>query len=163
MMVEYSQSIDFLNTGSSQIRFHSDSGCKYRMGRIEVLIRKIGQKYRLLPKEIKYGTVCYQGAVKADQAGPYLSLFLFYHLQTSFLAQKSLAGDNRGLVSSPDRIAADQEPIDDRPGLDIRQVSRELYGNAIMSITDMLTLAKLIADGVTISSIKPFFMPRVRV
>ena len=64
---------------------------------------------------------------------------------------------------SPDRTATDQEPIDERPGLNIRQVSRELYGNAIKSITDMLALAKLIADGATISSIKPFSMPRVHV
>ena len=153
MMVEYSRSIDFLNTGSSQIRFQSDSDCKYRMGRIEGLKRKIIQEYRLLPKEIEYGAVNYQGAVKADQAGPYLSLHLFYHLQIAFLTQESLAGDNESLVRSPDRTATNEEPIDERPGLDVRKVNRELYRNAIKSIMDMLTFAKLIDDGALLTTI----------
>lgn len=144
MILEYAQSIDYLNTSSSQIRFQSDVDSKHRMDKIEGLKRTIIQEYRLIPKEIGYGAVNYQGAVKANQAGPYLSLHLFYHLQIAFLTQESLAGDDESLVRPPDRTVTNEEPIDQRPGLDIRKVNQELYRNAIKSITDMLTFAKLI-------------------
>ena len=153
MMLEYAQSIDFLNTGSSQIRFQPDSDCRHRMDNIEGLKRKIIQEYRLLPKEVGYGAVNYQAAVKADQAGPYLSLHLFYHLQIVFLAQESLAGDDESLKRPPDRTVTNEEPIDERPGLDIRKVNQELYRNAIKSITDMLTFAKLIDDRALLTTI----------
>ena len=145
-MLEYAQSIDYLNTSSSQIRFQSDSDCRHRMDKIEGLKRTIIQEYRLLPKEIGYGAVNYQSAVKANQAGQYLSLHLFYHLNVAFLTQESLAGDDESLVKPPDRTVTNEEPIDERPGLDIRKVNQELYRNAIKSITDMLTFAKLIDD-----------------
>ena len=77
MMLEYAQSIDFLNTGSSQIKFQINSDSRHRMDNIEKLKRKIIEEYRLLPKEISYGAVKYQAAVKANQAGPYVSLQLF--------------------------------------------------------------------------------------
>lgn len=153
MMLEYAQSIDFLNTGSSQIRFQSDSDCRQRMGRIERLKRKIIQEYRLLPKEIGYGAVNYHAAVKSNQAGPYLSLHLFYHLQIAFLTQESLAGDDESLVRSPDRTVTIEEPIDERPSLDIRKANQELYRHAIKSITDMLTFAKLIDDSALLTTI----------
>lgn len=146
MMIEYAQSIDFLNTSSSQIRFQSDPDGRHRMDRIEGLKRKIIQEYRLLPKEIGYGAVNYQAAMKASQAAPYLSLHLFYHMLIAFLTQESLAGDNDSLVRPPDRSFTNEEPIDERPHLDIRKVNEELYRNAIKSITDMLTFAKLIDD-----------------
>ena len=153
MMLVYAQSIDFLNTSSSQIRFQSDSNCRHRMDRIEGLKRKTIQEYRLLPKEIGYGAVNYQAAVKANQAGAYLSLHLFYHLQIAFLAQESLAGDDESLVRPPDRTVTNEEPIDQRPGLDIRKVNQELYRNSIKSITDMLTFARLIDDTALLTTI----------
>ena len=146
MMLEYAQSIDYLNTSSSQIRFQSDSNCMHRMDKIEALKRTIIQEYRLTPKEIGYGAVNYQAAMKANQAARYLSLHLFYHMQIAFLTQESLAGDNESLVRPPDRSVTNEEPIDERPGLDVRRVNEELYRNAIKSITDMLTFAKLIDD-----------------
>ena len=153
MMLEYAKSIDFLNTGSSQIRFQSDFDSRNRMNRIEGLKRKIIKEYRLLPKEIGYGAVKYQAAVKANQAGPYLSLHLFYHLQIAFLTQESLAGDDESLERPPDRTVTNEEPIDERLGLDIRKVNQELYRNAIKSITDMLTFAKLIDDRALLTTI----------
>lgn len=153
MMLDYAQSIDFLNTGSSQIRFQSDSDCRHRMDRIKGLKRKIVQEYQLLPKEIGYGAVNYQAAVKANQAGPYLSLHLFYHMQIAFLTQESLAGDDQSLVRHPERTLTNEEPIDERPDLDIRKVNQELYRNAIKSIIDMLTFAKLIDDRALLTTI----------
>ena len=130
------------------------------MDNIEKLKRKIIEEYRLLPKEISYGAVKYQAAVKANQAGPYLSLHLFYYLQIAFLTQESLAGDDESLVRPPDRTVTNEEPIDQRPGLDIRKVNQELYRNAIKSITDLLTFAKLIDDRALLTTIfinQPFF------
>ena len=152
-MLEYAQSVDYLNTGSSQIRFQSDSDCRHRMDKIEELKGSIIQEYRLLPKEIGYGAVNYQAAVKTNQAGAYLSLHFFYHLQIAFLTQESLAGDDESLVRPPDRTVTNEEPIDKRPGLDIRKVNQELYRNAIKSITDMLTFAKLIDDWALLTTI----------
>ena len=146
MMIEYAQSIDFLNTSSSQIRYQSDPDGRHRMDRIEGLKRTIIQEYRLIPKEIGYGAVNYQTALKANQAAPYLSLHFFFHMQIAFLTQESLAGDDESLVRPPDRSVTNEEPIDERPDLDIRKVNEELYRNAIKSITDMLTFAKLIDD-----------------
>ena len=153
MMLEYAQSIDFLNTNSSQIRFQSDSDCKSRIDKVEGLKRKIIQEYRLLPREIGYGAINYQTALNASQAGPYLSLHLFYHLQIAFLAQESLAGDSENPVKPPDRTVTYEEPIDQRPDQDIREVNQELYRNAIKSITDMLTFAKLIDDRALLTTI----------
>lgn len=72
------------------------------MDKIESLKRTIIEEYQLLPKEIGYSAVNYQAAVKANQAGPYLSLHLFYHLQIAFLTQESLAGDNESLERPAD-------------------------------------------------------------
>ena len=153
MMLEYAQSIEFLNTGSSQIRFQSDSDCESRMDKVEALKRNIIREYRLLTKEIVYGAVNYQAAVRASQAGPYLSLHLFYHLQIAFLTQESLAGDNKNLGTPPDRTVTGDEPINNRQDLDIREVNRSLYRHAIKSITDMLTFAKLIDDRALLTTI----------
>ena len=56
-------------------------------------------------------------------------------------------------MRSPDRTATNEDTIAESPGLDIRQVNRELHRNAIRSITDMLTLAKLIDDGRLLTTI----------
>lgn len=95
----------------------------------------------------------YQGAVKADQAESYVSLHLSCYLQIASLTQESLASDDGSLVRSPDRTAPNEEPLHESPGLNIRQVNRELYRNAIKSITDMLTFAKLIDDGALLTTI----------
>ena len=60
---------------------------------------KVNRKSKLRTNE-----QVYQGAVKADQAEPCLSLNLSYHLQIAFLTQESLASDNESLVRYPDHI-----------------------------------------------------------
>lgn len=152
-MLAYAQSIDFLNTGSRQIRFQSSTESDHRMDRIEELKGNIIQEYRLVPKEISFGANYYQAAVKAGQAGPYLLLHLQYHLQIAFLTQESLAGEEESLVRAPDRSVTNEEPIDRRPNLDIRRVNQELYRNSIKCITDLLTFAKLIDDRALLTTI----------
>ena len=152
MIRVYAQSIDFLNTGSRQIRFQTNSDDTHRMDRIEELKRIIIEEGRLVPKEIGFGAIYYQAAVKAGQAGPYLILHLFYHLQIAFLTQESLAGDLAGekerknLAKEPNRTVTVEVPMDERPNLDLRTVNQELYRDSIKSITDLLTFAKLIDD-----------------
>lgn len=152
MMLAYAQAIDFLNTGSRQIRFQSELDGD-RMDRIEELKAHDIQEYRLVPREIGFGANQYQAAVNAGQAGPYLLLHLQYHLQIAFLAQESLAGEEESLAKPPDRSVTVEEPIDRRPNLDVRKVNQELYQASIKSITDMLTFAKLIDERALLTTI----------
>ncbi len=153
MMLSYATSIDFLNTRSRQIRFQPRSDREMEMDQIEKLKGAMIEEYRLVPKEIAFGANQYQAAVKVGQAGPYLLLHLQYHLQIAFLTQESLAGEEENLLKAPDRSVTVEEPIDRRPNLDIRRVNQELYRNAIKSITDMLTFAKLIDDRALLTTV----------
>ena len=153
MMLKYAESIDFLNTGSRQIRYQSDEDNEHRMNRIEQLKGQLIEGYRLIPKDVAFGANCYQAAVSAGQAGPYLLLHLQYHLQIAFLTQESLAGEEEKLARAPDRSVTVEEPIDRRPHLDVRRVNQELYRNSIKCITDMLTFAKLIDERALLTTI----------
>ena len=153
MMRIYAQSIDFLNTRSRQIRFQPRADREIEMDQLEKLKGNMIEEYRLVPKETAFGANQYQTAVKTGQAGPYLLLHLQYHLQIAFLTQESLAGEEENLVRAPDRSVTVEEPIDRRPNLDVRQVNQELYRNAIKSITDMLTFAKLIHDRALLTTV----------
>ncbi len=132
MMLSIAQSIDFLNTGASQIRFQTQMDDTHRMERIDELKNNMIEEYKLIPKEIQFGAVQYKAAVKAHQAGPYLLLHLEYQLQIVFLTQESLADDE-------DDISIDEIPVSDA-----KKANQELYRSAIKAITDMLTFAKLI-------------------
>ncbi|KAL6714757.1 hypothetical protein ACLMJK_008182 [Lecanora helva] len=153
MMLSYAQSIDFLNTRSRQIRFQPPSDIEVEMDQLEKLKGSMIEEYRMVPKEIGFGANQYQAAVKAGQAGPYLLLHLQYHLQLAFLTQESLAGEEEKLRRAPDRSVTVEEPIDRRPGLDVRKVNQELYRMAIKAITDMLTFAKLIDDRALLTTV----------
>ncbi|KAK3174824.1 hypothetical protein OEA41_002070 [Lepraria neglecta] len=150
MMLIYAQCLDFLNTGSRQIRFQPRSDSERRMDRIEELKSNVIREYRLVPKELRFGANCYQAAVKAGRAGPYLLLHLQYYLQIAFLTQESLAGEEEAAEKPPSRNITDE---DRKRGLELRKVNRESYRNAIKSITDMLTFAKLIDNRALLSTV----------
>ena len=150
MMLIYAQCLDFLNTGSRQIRFQPRSDSERRMDRIEELKSNLIREYRLVPKELGFGANCYQAAVKAGQAGPYLLLHLQCYLQIAFLTQESLAGEEEAAEIPPSRNITDE---DRKRGLELRKVNRESYRNAIKSITDMLTFAKLIDNRALLSTV----------
>ena len=150
MMLSYAQCLDFLNTGSRQIRFQPRSDSERRMDRIEELKSNTIQEYRLVPKELGFGGNCYQAAVRAGQAGPYLLLHFQYYLQIAFLTQESLAGEEEAPVKSLDRTVVDH---DRKRKLELRKVNRELYRNAIKSITDMLTFTKLINNRALLTTV----------
>ncbi|KAG8532544.1 uncharacterized protein KY384_002421 [Bacidia gigantensis] len=139
IMLQVSQSIDFLNTGASQISHPSNQGLDDRIGRINSLRSNMMQTYRTLPKEVSFGAMPYRAAVEAAQAGPYLLLHLQYHLQIAFLCQESFV--EQGVVKF---AGQDSNALADRR-------AKDLYKNSIKAITDLLTIAKLIDDRPTVS------------
>ena len=139
MMLSYAQSVDYLNTGSSQIRFQSSHDNTQRMDRLEALKQNLMREYRFLPKEVSFGAIFYRGAVKAGQAGPYLLLHLQYLCQIAFLTHESLSDEEHSTEqpqSGPE--AADRARL--------KKTNQELYKKAIKSIADMLTFTKLIDE-----------------
>ena len=139
MMLSYAQSIDYLNTGASQIRFQTQYEELERMNRLEVLKQNLMREYRSLPKEVSFGAIFYRAAVKAGQAGPYLLLHLQYLCQMAFLTQESLSDEEH----STDQPQSGSEAADRAR---LKKTNQELYKKAIKSIADMLTFAKLIDE-----------------
>ncbi|KAI9875398.1 MAG: hypothetical protein M1830_008526 [Pleopsidium flavum] len=147
MMLAFAPSIETLNTDSSQCQSSSDRS--HRMDLLEELKCDILQNYQLVPQDIRFGAIFYQAAVESRQAGPYLVLHLFFHLQIAFLTQESLSLHEE-LPGKPCDIPATNDghlnPVKDDKGAGSarRKMNEELYRNAIRSITDLLTFAKLI-------------------
>ncbi len=139
MMLSYAQSIDYLNTGASQIRFQIQYEEIERMNRLEILKQNLMREYRSLPKEVSFGAIFYRAAVKAGQAGPYLLLHLQYLCQMAFLTQESLSDEEHS--KEPPQTASEAA---DRARL--KKTNQELYKKAIKSIADMLTFTKLIDE-----------------
>lgn len=158
MMQTYAASIEFLNTESgNDCHTNSSAEAKQRMAQIEQFQSDIIQTYRLIPQEIRFGAIFYQAAVKSHQAGPYLLLHLYFHLQIAFLTQERLAVDE-ALLAKPDDTSAtsnvDSNLLQRRKSAISleRKATEGLYRNAIKSITDLLTIAKLIDDRTILAS-----------
>jgi len=146
MMLAFAPSIETLNTDSSHGQSFSDRS--HRMELLEELKCDILQNYQLVPQDIRFGAIFYQAAVESRQAGPYLVLHLFFHLQIAFLTQESLALNEEMACNTPTTNDGHANSFkDDRgAGSAKRKMNEELYRNAIRSITDLLTFAKLIDD-----------------
>ena len=135
MMLGVAQSVDFLNTGASQISHHSKQEDSDRLARVEGIKASLIRTYRSLPKQVSFGAIYYQSAVAAAQAGPYLLLHLQYHLQIAFLSQESLAETSGTTNTNP------PQPVNN-----VEKTKHDLYKSSIKAITDLLTIAKLIDD-----------------
>jgi len=144
MMLLFAQSIDFLNTRSSQMLSQSKANEKHTQDPVKTLRSDMIREYRLIPRGSSFGAVQYQDAVSRGQAGPYLLLHLQYYLQMAFLAQESLAGIGDEL-SKTTRLQ-DERGKGDGARRHERETLQDLYKNSIKAITDMLTFAKLIDD-----------------
>ncbi|KAI9721901.1 MAG: hypothetical protein M1828_004996 [Chrysothrix sp. TS-e1954] len=144
MMQVYARSTEFLNTDSRQLQRRRPSQPTLYGEQAESIKRQLIQEYSQLPKDIRYGAICYRSAVKSGQAAPYLVLHLFYHMHMAFLTQESLT------VSEERSPKASAEPEtythSHDPEVELRKTNEEIYRKAIKSIRDMVTLAKLI-DG----------------
>ena len=164
MMLSYAESIEFLNTSSSQAQGGARLDEMHRKDRLAELKDNLRKKYQSLPREIKFGALYYQAAVKAGQASPYLLIHLQYHLQIAFLTQESMAGEEASFGSLEGTVDEDGRlnlPEDDQQrDFDMRKTNEELYRSSIRSITDMLMFAKRINDSALLSTFwmnQPFF------
>lgn len=121
-----------------------------RKSRIAELKQELMTRYQSIPREIKFGAIYYQAAVRSGLAAPYLLLHHQYHLQIAFLAQEDMAGEDssrgpvEGTVSEDGRLnlPKDHQERDSN----MRKSNEELYRSSIRAITDMLTFAKHIDD-----------------
>lgn len=137
IMLLCAQSIDFLNTGSSQIRFQSEKDSSLRMERLEGLKTRLLREYKCLPKEVTFGAVFYQAASKAGQAGIYLLLHLHYYCQIAFLTQEILSGKEHNSQSLKDSIPSNA---------DLSTTNKYLYRMAIKCIAKTITFTKLVDE-----------------
>ena len=138
MMLAYAQSIDFLNTGSSQIRFQTPEDGLHRKERLEGLKQSLMREYRALPKEVSFGAIFYRAAVSSGQAGAYLLLHLQYHGQIAFLTQESLSDHRHNPEYNGNVANADVQRL--------LNTNKELYKKSVKSVADMLTFTKLIDE-----------------
>ena len=139
IMLSCAQSIDFINTGASQIRFQSEEDNLQRLDRIETLKQNLIREYRSLPKEVSWAAIFYRAAVNSGQAGAYLLLHLQYHCQIAFLAQESLSDQRHDPKAVP---ATTQNGEKSR----LFKVNQELYRKAIKCIADTVTFTRLIDE-----------------
>ncbi|KAL8805086.1 MAG: hypothetical protein Q9182_002176 [Xanthomendoza sp. 2 TL-2023] len=150
MMTSYAQSIDFLNTQSSEIQGRPAISQLERKTRVAELKQELKAKYESIPREVKFGAIYYQAAVRSGLAAPYLLLHHQYHLQMAFLAQEDMADEDssmgpvEGTVSEDGRLnlPKDHQEKDSNT----RRSNEELYRSSVRAITDMLTFAKHIDD-----------------
>ncbi|KAI4195178.1 MAG: hypothetical protein LQ350_007352 [Teloschistes chrysophthalmus] len=150
LMLSYARSIDFLNTESSEVQGRPPIDDARRRERVGELTQELMEKYQSIPREVKFGAIYYQAAVRSGQAAPYLLLHHQYHLQIAFLTQEAMVGEEsssrpvEGTVAEDGRLdlPKDKQERDS----DKRKGNEELYRSSIRSITDMLTFAKHIDD-----------------
>ena len=108
------------------------------------------KSYKSLPREIKFGAIFYQAAVRSGLAAPYLLLHHQYHLQMAFLTQEKMISEDsspgpvEGTVAEDGRLNLPQD--NQARDSDMRKSNEDLYRISIRSITDMLTFAKHIDD-----------------
>ncbi|KAL8687185.1 MAG: hypothetical protein Q9224_005225 [Gallowayella concinna] len=150
MMTLYAQSIDFLNTQSSEVHGRPRNSELERKTKVAELKQELMAKYQSMPREVKFGAIYYKAAVRSGLAAPYLLLHHQYHLQMAFLAQEDMAcedstrGPVEGTVSEDGRLnlPTDHQEKDSNR----RRSNEELYRSSVRAITDMLTFAKHIDD-----------------
>ncbi|KAL8821163.1 MAG: hypothetical protein Q9223_000763 [Gallowayella weberi] len=150
MMTSYAQSIDFLNTQSSEVQGRPVISELERKTRVAELKQELMAKYESIPREVKFGAIYYQAAVRSGLAAPYLLLHHQYHLQMAFLAQEDMAGEDsstgpvEGTVSEDGRLNLPKDHQEEDSNM--RRSNEELYRSSVRAITDMLTFAKHIDD-----------------
>jgi hypothetical protein len=146
LMLEYSRSIEFLNTNHQGV---SDFSLRdQRPDTVETVRERILASYMTIPEALTCGAKQYRFASDSGQAIPYLLLHLNYHLQVTFLAQASHASEHefpRSNSQPQHRVdqEATTEPLDhNSPSL--WKDENDLYRKAIKSIVHMLTIARFV-------------------
>ena len=146
LMLEYSRSIEFLNTNHQGV---TDFSLKdQRLDTVETVRERILARYETVPDGLTCGAKQYRFASDSGQAIPYLLLHLNYHLQVAFLAQASHASEQEFPRSNPqpqhhnNQEAATEPLLQDCQSL--WKIENDLYRKAIKSIVHMLTIARFV-------------------
>ena len=147
MTMAHAKSIDFLNTGSSQVPSNSNPDRARRIERLGELKDELMSKYSQIPPPITLSAINYHSAVTHGQGGPFLLLHCQYHLQIAFLTVESLVGDDNRSSSDP------APPLHRSPSVYTRQYNEELYRKSIKAITDILTIAKIVDQRATLTCV----------
>ena len=145
MVKAHSKSIDFLNTGSSQIKSDSNPDHARRVERLEELKDELMGQYKQISHSMTLSAINYQSAVTHGQGSSYLLLHCQYHLQIAFLTVESLVGK--------DDQSSDQPVPARRPNMYTRQYDEDLYRKSIKAITDMLTIAKIVDQRAVLNTV----------
>lgn len=67
-MMSYARSIDFLNTQSSEAHMRPPMTDERRKAIVAEIKDELMTKYRSIPREVKFGAIFYQAAVKSGLA-----------------------------------------------------------------------------------------------
>ena len=148
MMRIYALSLDLLNVESAQKHTRPVPESHDRLKKLEDLRTNIIQSYHQLPSALQFGATFYRAAVESHEAGPYLVMHLFFHLQITLLTQEIMVLDETLSSSSMSEDIEKDQPAKVRSSTSAtnRVVNGELYRNAIKAVVDLLTSAKFIND-----------------
>jgi hypothetical protein len=146
LMLEYSRSIEFLNTDHQSVT--AFNAIDQTPDTVETARQRIIATYDTVPETIGYGAKQYRSASDSGQAIPYLLLHLNYHLQIAFLTQASHAPEHEFPRSNPqadDHVTSETitGPVD-RPPPVLSKHADELYRKAIRTIVHLLTIARFV-------------------
>ena len=147
LVLDYAESIELLNTEPRRDAL-SASEISQRSDRITDVRDAIIHSYNLISPDLRFGANNYQAAVHSGEAGPYLLMHFQFELQVAFLTQAKLAVNEElskelGEVSLREKLTPASSEMEQHV-LSARNVDYGLYREAIKSIVDLLTIAKMI-------------------
>ena len=147
MMLEYTKSIEFLNTEYQP--GNSYQGGEQGLTTIYTIRENILAAYNAVPDELGSGARQYRSASSSGQAIPYLVMHLNFFLQIAFLTQASRAIEEQSRGNNySEHQSRNMEPNERHivhPQSD-RAHEDQLYRRAMKSVVDILTIARFV-DG----------------
>lgn len=144
LMLEYSRSIEFLNTNHQSVTDFSPGN--QRSDTVETMRERILACYQTIPETLTFSAKQYRDASDSAQAIPYLLLHLNYQLQVAFLTQASHASEQEFPRSNSRtrNYLNTQQTTTEWDISSSRRDENELYRKAITSIVHMLTIARFV-------------------
>lgn len=157
LMLLYAQALENLNIDSYNGLGQDAAERSHRQDHLQQLKCEIRRLYKALPSGLQFGAIYYRAAVESGEAGPYLVMHLFFHLQMAFLTQNSAASTERSPLEtgrSSTNGDYNREAIISRATTHVtdNNTNDEQYRTAIRSIVDMLTFAKFISSRALLAS-----------
>ena len=144
MMLQYTKSIEFLNTEYQPGQPHR--GGERVLEIIKTIRDCILSSYNAIPDKLSCGAAQYRQASTSGQAIPYLVMHINFHLQIAYLVQATRAEEYRSRdtdQSDPSRVIQHIDPHVDTAQSD-STYQDQLYRTAMKSIVDLLTIARFV-------------------